>query len=178
VNNFIGTNRYYNIISGSNGNLASGSSLINTTAGTYGIILPDLGLIILNPSALALPFNSNGIGLNTLISPSNIAQRNEMGLLSLIQAGQYFEAYSKETVTSKYYYCHTTSSDCNYTNNPSIIDTNGNIFTQSLVDNPTTYITTVGLYNDKHDLVAVAKLSKPIQKSFIKANLIRVKLSW
>lgn len=178
VNNYIGSTRYYNIISGSNGLLASGSSIINTTAGTYGMVLPDLGLIVLNPSALALPFVSKGIGLTTLSNPSNISQRNEMGLLGLIQAGQYFEAYAEETVTSKYYYCRASNSDCNYTNNPSFIDGNGNIFTQSLIDSPTTFISTVGLYNDKHELVAVAKVSKPIKKQFTLETLLRVKLSW
>jgi hypothetical protein len=32
----------------------------------------------------------------------------------------------------------------------------------SMIDNPTAYITTVGLYGDSGDLLAVAKLSQPI----------------
>jgi len=47
-----------------------------------------------------------------------------------------------------------------------------------MIDNPQTYITTVGLYNDNNDLVAVAKVSQPISKDFTKEALIRVKLDY
>ena len=47
-----------------------------------------------------------------------------------------------------------------------------------MIDNPTTYITTVGMYNDAGDLLAVAKLSQPITKDFTKEALIRVKLDY
>jgi hypothetical protein len=39
-------------------------------------------------------------------------------------------------------------------------------------------MTTVGLYNDTNELLAVAKLSKPLQKDFTKEALIRVKLDF
>ncbi len=42
---------------------------------------------------------------------------------------------------------------------------------------PQTYITTIGLYNDANELIAVAKTSQPIVKSFDKEVLIKVKLS-
>ena len=44
--------------------------------------------------------------------------------------------------------------------------------------NPKVYITTVGLYNDNNELLAVAKLSQPIAKDFSKEALIRVKLDY
>ena len=47
-----------------------------------------------------------------------------------------------------------------------------------MVDNPKTFITTIGLYNDSNDLVAVAKVSQPITKDFSKEALIRVKLDY
>ena len=39
-------------------------------------------------------------------------------------------------------------------------------------------MTTVGLYNDTNDLVAVAKLSRPLLKDFTKEALIRIKLDY
>jgi hypothetical protein len=39
-------------------------------------------------------------------------------------------------------------------------------------------MTTVGLYNDNSELLAVAKMSKPLVKDFTKEALIRVKLDW
>jgi hypothetical protein len=41
-----------------------------------------------------------------------------------------------------------------------------------------TYVTTVGMYNDNNELLAVAKLSKPLQKDFTKEALVRVKLDF
>lgn len=43
---------------------------------------------------------------------------------------------------------------------------------------PTTYITTVGLYNDANELLAVAKVSKPIMKTPDKDILIKIRLNW
>jgi hypothetical protein len=36
----------------------------------------------------------------------------------------------------------------------------------------------VGLYNDANELLAVAKLSRPLQKNFTKEALVRVKLDF
>ena len=58
------------------------------------------------------------------------------------------------------------------------IDDNGNILYTTLINNPQTFITTVGMYNDSNELLAVAKLSKPLVKDFTKEALIRVKLDY
>jgi uncharacterized protein YebE (UPF0316 family) len=44
--------------------------------------------------------------------------------------------------------------------------------------NPKAYITTVGMYNNNNELLAVAKLSKPLLKSFNREALIRIKLEY
>ena len=43
---------------------------------------------------------------------------------------------------------------------------------------PTTFITTVGLYNSRDELVAVGKLSSPIVKNYQTEATIKVKLSY
>ena len=52
-------------------------------------------------------------------------------------------------------------SEMNFSGNPSGVnpETGGSIF-----DDPATYITSIGLYNHHNDLVAIAKLSKPVRK--------------
>jgi hypothetical protein len=47
-----------------------------------------------------------------------------------------------------------------------------------LINNPQTFITTVGMYNDNNELLAVAKLSRPLVKDFTKEALIRIKLDY
>ena len=54
----------------------------------------------------------------------------------------------------------------------------GSIKISDFVNNPTTYITTVGLYDSDNELVAVAKLSQPTQKTFDSELLIRVRLDF
>ena len=54
----------------------------------------------------------------------------------------------------------------------------GEVIYPYFINNPQTFPTTVGMYNDSNDLLAVAKLSKPIQKDFTKEALIRVKLDF
>ena len=58
------------------------------------------------------------------------------------------------------------------------IGSTGEVIYSYFINNPTVYPTTVGLYNDQNNLLAVAKLSKPIQKDFTKEALIRVKLDF
>ena len=54
----------------------------------------------------------------------------------------------------------------------------GAVIFPSFIDNPQTYITTVGLYNDNSELLAVAKMSRPLPKDFTKELLVRVKLDF
>ena len=61
---------------------------------------------------------------------------------------------------------------------PPFTNGSGALIYDTLVDNPRTYVTTVGLYNANQDLLAVAKLSKPLPKDFTKELLVRVKLDW
>ncbi|MDB4344008.1 hypothetical protein OAA11_02335, partial [Schleiferiaceae bacterium] len=70
------------------------------------------------------------------------------------------------------------NSEFNYTTNPSMISGSGEFVYSSLINNPQTYITTIGLYNDANELLSVAKLSKPLVKDFTKEALVRVKLDF
>jgi hypothetical protein len=47
-----------------------------------------------------------------------------------------------------------------------------------LTDNPQTFPTAVGMYNDNNELLAIAKLSQPLTKDFTKEALIRIKLDY
>ena len=66
-----------------------------------------------------------------------------------------------------------------YSENPSFIKgATGEVYWDSYINAPQTYVTTIGLYNDQNDLLAVAKLSKPLLKDFTKESLVRVKLDF
>ena len=89
-----------------------------------------------------------------------------------------------EFVPSTHYFVRVKNQDYNFSNNPTFVYnstvgqyTRGDII-DSLSSNPTTYITTIGLYNDLNELVAVAKLSRPTRKDFVSEGLFRVRLDF
>jgi len=157
LSRFLGENRYYNIISGS---IANGAF---STATNYGFLFPDLGIAILNGAPFAVSSSNNALQMFRAISTGSASN---------------FKLKSSETVSSTYFFTRVKNSEFNYTTNPSIIDNNGNLLYTTLINSPQTFPTTVGLYNDNNELLAVAKMSRPLVKDFTKEALIRVKIDY
>jgi len=71
------------------------------------------------------------------------------------------------------------NNEYNFSNNPSFTSGSQGTFAHpSFFKDPKTYITTLGMYNNNNELLAVAKLSKPLLKSYNREALIRVKLEY
>lgn len=178
--------RVFDIVSGSNGVATtsiplSSSAAGYTVSGSYGKFLPDVGLILLNPRALALSASQGGIGLTlpTSNTSANLGLINAALINSMNLGGVTgFSLNSEETITSDYIFVRVKNSDFNYTTNPSMISGSGDFYYPTLVNNPRTYVTTVGMYNNNNELLAVAKLSTPLAKDFTKEALVRVKLDF
>lgn len=183
---YYGTQRAYQVVRqgstpGTNDGINGGET---TSAGSYGLFLPDTGLIILNGTALDLPGglastgNPNvGIGLSTV--RSNTEAMNPSKLFEVIRDGGLFKLNCEETLSSDFVFVRVRNSEFNYTENPSFLTgTTGEVYHNSSINNPQVYITTVGLYNDANELLGVAKLSKPLLKDFTKEALVRVKLDF
>ena len=180
--------RQFDLVSGSSGQAISpqksnlSATIGDEQHGHYGYFYPDAGFMVLNPAALAQTLGGSGNGGSiTNLTPNetpNAPGFNIQKLLSAIQYGSNFICDSEEKVTSQYYFTRVKNSEFNYTTNPSFIDTQGNLRFQTMVDQPTVYITTVGLYSDAGELLAVAKLSKPLAKDFTKESLIKVKIDY
>ena len=167
--------RVYQIVSGTAGQAYSGDGY-TSTSGSYGLFLPDIGTILLNASALDLSFANGGIGLATSYA-SNTAANNPTKLYTALSGAASFKLNSQENVTSDYIFIRARNSEFNYSENPSFISgSTGEVLYDDFINAPQTFITTVGLYNDSNELLAVAKLSKPLKKDFTKEALIRVKL--
>ena len=179
--------RVFDIVSGSNGTPttsippSSSAAAGYTNSGSYGKFLPDVGLILLNSRALSLSSSFGGIQLS-IPSANNSANLNTVNAalfnaMSLANATG-FALNSEETITSDYIFVRIKNSDFNYTTNPSMISGSGDFYYPSMVNNPQTFVTTVGMYNTNNELLAVAKLSTPLVKDFTKEALIRVKLDF
>jgi hypothetical protein len=191
---FTEAGRVFQLITGSSGvraaittrNTADGYS---ANSGSYGWLLPDIGTILLNPLALGAPAVSGGIAFtysgsatasaapNT--SPNIFITRAISGGMALAGTANDFFINAQESITSDFIFVRPRTSEFNYSENPSFISgSTGEVLYSNFINNPTTYITTVGLYNDTNQLLAVAKLSRPLPKDFTKEALIRVKLDF
>jgi hypothetical protein len=191
---FCEAGRVFQLITGSTGvranittrNTADGYS---ANSGSYGWLLPDIGTIILNPLALADFAVSGGIGLQysgsatasaaPTISPNQSLFTALSGALATGGTPADFYLNSQESITSDFIFVRPRSSEFNYSENPSFISgSTGEVLYSDFINNPQTYITTIGLYNDTNQLLAVAKLSRPLLKDFTKEALVRVKLDF
>ena len=173
VQSFLGSTRVYQIVSGSNGSAAGTSGFVNGS-GSYGLLFPDLGTILLNPDAI-----NQSIGVVPNRSPNITNGTNQGILVNAISSGASFTLNSQETITSDYIFCRAGNSEFNYSANPSFISgSTGEVAFEQFINNPQVYMTTVGMYNDSNECIAVAKLSRPLLKDFTKESLIRVKLDF
>jgi len=172
---YLDCGRVYQIISGSNGvaNTSINANGYSLSSGSYGLFLPDIATIILNPLAL-----SQSIALEPSRT-SDSEGNNITRLFAAISGAASFQVNSEETVTSDYVFVRARNSEFNYSENPSFISgSTGDVIFSNFINSPQTYMTTVGFYNDSSELLAVAKLSKPLVKDFTKEALIRVKLDF
>jgi len=175
--------RKYNLVSGSAGTVYTGSNANGwANSGSYGWVLPDIGVILLNGEALSGSMSVGGISLPTTRSfdSGSFNQAKIVNSLNIAgAAGSGFTLNSEETLSSDFIFVRARNSEFNYSENPSFISgSTGEVLFNSFIDNPKTYITTVGLYNDNNELLAVAKLSRPLPKDFTKELLVRVKLDF
>lgn len=172
VNTFIGSTRVFQLVSGSNGSGLNGSGYV-AGSGSYGLVFPDLGTILLNPSAISQSIQ---------VAPSrsnNSDGFNNRRLYNAISLGASFTLNSQETITSDYVFVRARNSEFNYSENPTFISgSTGEVIYDDFINQPQTYITTVGMYNDQNELLAVAKMSRPLLKDFTKEALVRVKLDF
>lgn len=85
-------------------------------------------------------------------------------------------------INSTLIFCRAQASEFNYSSNPTYTDTSNRIAVieegQEDVQRSFTYITTVGLYDVNDNLLAVAKLSRPIEKNDEKDLTVRVRLDF
>jgi len=171
--------RVFNVISGS---IQSGNSVTNTAAtdepdasGSYGLFYPELGVIVLNAHRLD---DSYGVNIGTERS-TNANDDNALKLFNAIVRGGKFQARREEQIKSSHYFCRVKSDEYNFSQNPTYYQgTSAELTNTTFIQDPKSYITTVGLYNDNNELLAVAKLSQPLLKSRDREAVIKVRLDF
>jgi len=173
--------RVFNMVSGAlnigTGNEGTINSVTASNGLGWGLFYPDAGVIILNPSAVRAGVGTTFVSASAANTYSNVT--NMHNLFDAFKKGEDFQARRTENVSTSHYFVRANNREFNFSNNPTFVTGSTGQFVQSTFErDPKVYITTVGLYDDANELLAVAKVSKPIEKSFDKEVAIKVKLDF
>jgi hypothetical protein len=176
----VGSGKVFNIVSGS-----INSGVYNSTAPVYyGLMYPDYGTLILDGKMMDQQLGFATVTGSSIEGNNHFVLHHSISSSALItnpSTGDPFSflARNSEKITSTHYFVRIKNAEYNFSNNPSYVSGSvGQIAQSSFIGDPKTYITTIGLYSDRQELLAVAKLSKPLLKSFQREALIRVKLDY
>jgi hypothetical protein len=179
--------RVFNVCSGSlnlgTENEATVNTLTASTGQGLGLFYPDQGLVILNPSAvhsiIGTSIDSGSNGGKSISTSQAYEGKNHFLLHEAIRGGNDFEARRTENVSTSHYFIRATNREFNFSNNPTFVTGSDGSFAESTFEtDPKTFISTIGLFNDSNEILAVAKTSQPVPKSFDKEVLIKVKLDF
>lgn len=182
--------RVFNMVSGSLNIGTLASSTINSYTASngqgWGLFYPDMGVVLLNPAALSASVDVSLQPASSSVASTYHMTRGDLGTVKVFNAisgGMDFQARRTENISSTYYFIRANSREFNYSNNPSFVSSSAGVEGVTLFslysNTPTkTYPTSIGLYDDNNVLIAVAKMSKPIEKSFEKEIAVRVKLDF
>ena len=182
---------YYNLVTGS----INDPSTASPTYHGLGLLYPNDGIVVLNATRLnqminlktvagaGSPFNYSSSSIS--LYDNNKTVNHKVLFWSLQNSGRLMRVRKSEYVPARHYFVRVKNRDFNYSNNPTYVydgtdgvHAKGTIRNSDFITDPKTYITTVGLYNDNNELVAVAKLSRPAVKSFDNELLIKVRLDF
>ena len=134
---------------------------IVSSSATYGYVFYRQGLIVMT--------NTGSNNQHTFLGNGNWDYNSNRGFTVNYKATKAVEEVSL--------LCHIPKDEFNVMTNPSVLESTSSFVRQGFVTASTftPYITTIGLYNDDDEMVAVAKLGSPLKKSTITDLFINVK---
>ena len=178
---------------GSNGNKILELALANDGVGqpAVGLLFYQAGIAVLSGSV----FNDAADG--GILNNTTTAETQEMGSgfgdtgfqhitgseisasANAIRNRVYNLQFNNTTeLNSTIYFCRANHNEFNYSSNPTYLSGSKVRVKTNSTDNPVSYITTVGLYSDNNELMAVAKLSEPLKKAPDTEFTLRTRLDY
>ncbi|MBK00806.1 MAG: hypothetical protein CMB48_07685 [Euryarchaeota archaeon] len=179
----------YNIVSGSAGTI-SGSGASDRT---YGFFYPDTGILVFSATELSASMPGKGANKNDTVefdklehkgfvfsTQTNNNEKTALRFINCLQpTGAKLSFRDEEDQVSAQYFCRVRSGHANFSNNPTFVSGSQNkLRNDKMRGNPQTFITSVQMYNNAGDMVAVGHLSKPLKKNFSSEATIKVKLTY
>jgi len=176
----------YHIVEGS-----AGAVTTAYTTKTYGFFYPDAGLMVFSANALSssIPGDAEYItsGSDATILNNGLAQDltvteatdNASKIRIAIQRGSGITLRSEEQQYVYDYFCRAKASEFNLSQNPTFWSgSTYEIRHSDMVTNPQTFVSEVGLLDVNGDVLAVGRLSSPINKNFSSEAIVKVRLTY
>lgn len=148
----------------------------------YGITYPQLGIVLLDADMLDMSASF----LTT--TGSDVAGDNAMKLFTSLSgsalrtdlSGDYLGLQSRK-VKYEYveqYFIRIKNQDYNFSNNPTFVTGSEGDIIEDFLNKSQVYISSIGLYNENKELLAVSKISRPILKNFTEEGLFEIQLTY
>ena len=126
-----------------------------------------------------------GIGSTSLLTDSGESGFNAVTasttqvVATAIRNRLYNVQFNNTTeLNSTIYFCRANHQEFNYSTNPTYTNASKIRVKTNSTDEPVSYITTIGLYNEQNELMATAKLSEPLKKTPSTEFTIRCRLDY
>jgi len=179
------------------GNIVNSSN----TSETLGLIFYQKGIVILDVEKICsgtqlISGSIDGVGSSTgktIISdklvPGFITSAsiddciNHFSSVRFGSGSQTFLTFQNNTqINSTLIFCRATADEFNFSSNPTYTDSEGRIVvideSQQGLQKAFSFVTTIGLYDANEELLAVSKLSRPVEKNDEKDLTFRVRLDF
>ena len=163
---------------------------VNSPAGEYGILYT--GSQALEGTGVGLVYYQAGVAVLTSSVFGDVAMNSSAETVQATMTGSTIQVLSDNLrhrmldidfnntteLNSTIYFCRLNHNEFNYSSNPTYLSESKIRVKNNSLDEPVTYVTTVGLYSADNELLAVAKLSEPIVKNPSSEVILRVRLDW
>ena len=124
--------------------------------------------------------DKTGTGRNLFSAQGLLSDANISGACNALRSRMFDVDFNNTTeLNSTIYFCRANRTEFNYSSNPTYLNNSAIRVRNENVENPpVSYITTVGLYGQDNELLAVGKLSEPLKKTPSDEFTLRVRLDY
>ena len=153
------------------------------TTNGLGVIFYQAGIAVLTASVFGEGTTGEGFQIDTNATTYNISASMMTSSISgncdaLRRRIQNISFNNSTEINSTIYFCRLPVNKFNYSSNPTYVSGSKIRVKNVASDLPVSYITTVGLYNSRNELLATAKLSEPLKKTPQNELTVRVRLDY
>ena len=178
----------YDIVSGS-----AGTVVVAASTKTYGFFYPDAGIMVFSANALSssLPGTKGfiqsgsdfakkgtvGNGFAPDVRVTSAADNANKMRIALQNASVTLRSEEQQYIFD--HFCRARANEYNLSQNITFWSgSNYTIRHGDMVSNPQTFISEVGLYDEQNSLLAIGRLSSPINKNYSSEAIVKVRLTY